>query len=55
MGKLAIGISLILAIYALFLHITNLYFFGNGSSRHLNLNGFKKIQRVFKVDRARSA
>ena len=47
MGKLAIGISLIVAIYALLLHITNLYFLGNGSSRHLNLNGFIKKFKGF--------
>ncbi|WP_318345973.1 hypothetical protein [Flagellimonas baculiformis] len=47
MGKLAIGISLIMAIYALFLHITYLYFFGNGSSLHLSLNGFIKKFKGF--------
>ncbi|MER3374632.1 MAG: hypothetical protein RIM83_08335 [Allomuricauda sp.] len=47
MGTLAIGISLIMVVYALFLHITYLYFFGNGSSRHISLNGFIKKFKGF--------
>lgn len=39
MGRLAIGISLITAIYALFLHFTFRYLLGNGNSKNAHLKG----------------
>lgn len=49
MGTLAIGISLILVVYALFLHITHLYFLGNANCKGLYLKGiFKKLKEFLK-------
>ncbi|HBU77724.1 MAG TPA: hypothetical protein DEF18_06445 [Muricauda sp.] len=47
MGTLAIGISLIMVIYALFLHITYHYILGNGNFKGLHLNHFfKKLKKL---------
>lgn len=47
METLAIGISMMLLIYAFFLYITHRYFFGNGNSRHLYLNDYIKKLKEF--------
>lgn len=47
MGTLAIGISLIMAIYALFLHITFRYLFVDGNSRRSSPKGFVKKLKEF--------
>ncbi len=45
MGTLAIGISLIMAIYALFLRIIFHYFLGNGNFKGLHFEDlFKKLK-----------
>ncbi len=49
MGTLVIGITVMLFIYALFLHITCYYFLGNGNSRSLHLKDLvKKLKQFLK-------
>ncbi|NAY93398.1 hypothetical protein GTQ34_15920 [Muricauda sp. JGD-17] len=47
MGTLAIGISVMLLVYAFFLYITFRYFFGNENSKHSYLNDYKKKIKEF--------
>lgn len=47
MGTFAIGISLIVAIYALFLHITYHYLLGSGNFKRQFLKDFfKKLKKL---------
>ncbi len=47
MGTLAIGISVMLLVYAFFLYITFRYFMSNGNSKHSYLNDYIKKLKEF--------
>jgi hypothetical protein len=51
MGTLLIGISVMILIYAFFLHITYHYFLGSGNSKSLHFKGFiKKLKESKSMD-----
>ena len=50
MGTLAIGISLIMVVYAFFLHITYHYILGNGNLKGPHFEDlFKKLKNLKKL------